>query len=85
MSPTSRCVGRATRRQDGGTNRSSADDRETRCPVAFPFDDPDPDPDPEVDRLPPTLTVDFTPSEPWVLEFPDGTEHLVWEPFGFCR
>ena len=53
--------------------------------MAFPFDDPDPDPDPEVDRLPPTLTVDFTPSEPWVLEFPDGTEHLVWEPFGFCR
>jgi len=49
--------------------------------VAFPFDDPDPDP--EVDRLPPTLTVDFVPQEPWVLEFPDGTERLIWAPFGF--
>ena len=70
-----------TRRQDGGTNRFSADDYVMRCPVAFPFDDPDVFDDPPLPL--PTLTVDFTPSDPWVLELPDGTERLIWAPFGF--
>jgi len=33
----------------------------------------------------PRLYVEYEPAEPWVLELPDGSEHVFWEPFGFGR